>query len=842
MKSKNITFTSIQELKSSIRDKAFEDGKGLLVQFFCAKTEIDFIKEVQEFFQKKFPQCSFIGATTDGVIDNDQVYPSLRSVINFTYFDKTFLRTTTALTSDFDNGSFACGRTLMEDICTKRTKAVIAFADGLHTNGEEFLQGCSSYNQDIIITGGLAGDNGEFKKTFVFDKEAIIDKGAVAVALDSTELFVATHYSFDWMPIGKKMKVTKAKGNRVYELDGERIVDVYEKYLGKEVAKLLPKIGIEIPLILEKNGMIIGRSVLAKHEDGSLMFAGNVEEGAEVRFGVGHFETIMKRNSQHIQKLLSSLKHKSEAIFIYSCMARRRFLDTMAKKEFEAVAKVANVSGFFTYGEFFHFHNQNQFLNETMTFLALSENMKRVDDEDIYQMTKNQEDYKINTIHAVAYLANAVSKELSELNDTLEEKVAKSVEYIQHQAFYDMLTMLPNRTSLINDLKKEEGKTIILVNIDNFATINDFYGHVVGDEVLLQVALILRQYCNSTNKIYKLSADEFAIISQTKWDNKKEIKAQIKRIIDLIEQQYFNLANHKIHISITVSAAAILTTGAGLINADMALKLAKRTNRKFVIFNEELQLSKQIEKNMQIVHLIKNAIKNDGIVPFFQPIVDIKTDKVIKYEALIRIIDEKGEIHSPFTFLEASKKLKFYPQLMRAMVEKTFKKCASKDVCFSINLTFDDILDADFIRFLFDLMDKYDNAKKVTVEILETQSVRYEESLQNFVNKVYEKGANIAIDDFGSGYANFEHIINIKCDYLKIDGSLIRNLDTDKNAGLIVETILVFAKKLGKKTVAEFVHSKEILEIVKKLGIDYVQGYYLGKPEPFFAEVRSTTP
>ena len=125
----------------------------------------------------------------------------------------------------------------------------------------------------------------------------------------------------------------------------------------------------------------------------------------------------------------------------------------------------------------------------------------------------------------------------------------------------------------------------------------------------------------------------------------------------------------------------------------------------------------------------------------------------------------------------------------------------------------------------------YDVGALLTVEILETQSIDYETNVRTFVKKIHEVGAKIAIDDFGSGYANFKHITNIECDYLKIDGSLIKDLDHDRDARLIVETIIVFAKKLGKQTVAEFVHSEKIYEIVKELGIDYAQGYYLGKPE-----------
>lgn len=229
--------------------------------------------------------------------------------------------------------------------------------------------------------------------------------------------------------------------------------------------------------------------------------------------------------------------------------------------------------------------------------------------------------------------------------------------------------------------------------------------------------------------------------------------------------------------------------------------------------------------------MIKHAISNGKIIPYYQPIIDIKTGKVEKYEALVRLYIDENKILSPFSFLETSQKIKLYPQITEIMIEKTFTYFKENGCKFSINISFGDILHEKTRHYLFEKIKEYEIASQLTIEILETMSNNNEAMVNEFIDNVYESGANIAIDDFGSGYANFEHMTGMRSDLMKIDGSLIKNIDKNINARLVVETIIVFARKLGKKIIAEYVHSEEVFNVVKELGIDYAQGYYFGKPQ-----------
>lgn len=828
MKNDIYSFIDLQELQEKI---SVTDDEHLLVQIFCAKSELQTVQSIQTYFRENFPKSTLIGTTTDGIIDSANVYVDTKHVVTCTYFNKTSLESISVKSKDKNLSSYEMGKEVADALLEDDVKVIISFADGIATNGEEYLNGINSCSQDVIVAGGLAADNGQIEKTYVFNKEEIISEGAVAVSLHNKALHVTTNSTFDWMPVGKKMIVTKAIKNRVYEIDSMPTTDIYAKYLGSELANQLPQVGIEFPLIFQRDGIAIGRAVVSAHKDGSLTFAGNIAEGTAVRFGVGDIDSILENSYSNTQKFLDRMDYLPEAVFIYSCMARRRFMNEYVHEELKGLKSIGALSGFFTYGEFFHSNGSNQLLNETMTLLALSEGSQKISDS-IREDRVPHKNKHIEAQQVMAHLANRVSTELEELNENLESRIQESAQYIYRQAYYDKLTSLPNRLSLIEKLDANIGKTLILVNIDDFTSINDFYGHQYGDILLKQLAEILQVMTQKQkSELFKLQSDEYAIIVDTSEDN-CSIEKRMKNCIAYIENHEFVINGHLSHVSVTSAVAFIDADKTALANADMALKLAKKAGKDYMIYHDDLELTQLYERNITMANIIKNALNHDEIIPYYQPIYDLKTGKIDKYEALVRLKVNEKRIFEPYSFLDVSQKIKLYPLITKTMIEKTFTLFSKRGLDFSINIAFSDILNEKTKKFLFDKIEQYQIASQLTIEILETQENDNEEAVRAFIEEVYRVGAKIAIDDFGSGFANFQHITTMRSDIMKIDGSLIKNINRDKNARLIVETILVFAQKLNKKVVAEYVHSQEVYEIVKALGIDYAQGYYLAKPSP----------
>ena len=229
--------------------------------------------------------------------------------------------------------------------------------------------------------------------------------------------------------------------------------------------------------------------------------------------------------------------------------------------------------------------------------------------------------------------------------------------------------------------------------------------------------------------------------------------------------------------------------------------------------------------------IAKKALAENRIVPYFQPIVKNSTGKIEKFECLVRLIDERGRPIKPGKYLNLSKKLKLYPKITSRVIEQSFETSKKLGVSISINLSYEDITNPETTSFIKNRLLEYDIAEKVCFELVESESIDNYRQVYEFINDLKDMGCSIAIDDFGTGYSNFKHLLRLNVDTVKIDGSLIRNIDKDKNALIMTRGIVGFAKKLGLTTIAERVHSKRVLDTVVEIGIDYSQGFYFGQAQ-----------
>ena len=338
-------------------------------------------------------------------------------------------------------------------------------------------------------------------------------------------------------------------------------------------------------------------------------------------------------------------------------------------------------------------------------------------------------------------------------------------------------------------------------------------------------------------KLYKFPSDTYCITYSK--DKKEEFITLIKEIIDTIYKKVFTFEHYEIDIRIS-AGISFSDKNNKLITADIALQAAKKNHKDYLVFFEELDKFQEYENNILWTKKLKTAFINDNIEVFFQPIINNKTLNVDKYECLVRLKDD-GKIISPFFFLDISKKSNQYTKLTRIVIEKSFKKFQNLPFEFSANISYDDIENADFLDFIKEMLQKYNVANRVVFEILEDENVKNYNLLIDFIDEIKNLGCKVAIDDFGSGYSNLEHLLKMNVDYLKIDSSIIKNVAKDENSYKITKTIVDFAKSLNLKTIAEFVENEEIYNIIKDMGADYSQGYYFSAPlaEPNTIEFKA---
>lgn len=453
----------------------------------------------------------------------------------------------------------------------------------------------------------------------------------------------------------------------------------------------------------------------------------------------------------------------------------------------------------------------------------------------IIKLNRLQNDLKIELVRAVEAESKEKSMQLQLLkyNENLESEITKKTNELYQKVYTHFLSGLPNRNKLLEDFSIYSFSQIALLNIDKFQKFNDVFGEEMGNHALIQTAEFLKEFINIDKAhIYHIAGDEFAVLVQESADiDNDRFVHEINDFLKLYRKEVF-IIDEKKH-SFLMSAGIAFGSGKKMLAyADMSLKEAKSKNEAISVFSEVKDLEYTHKQDIECKNKLLHAFKHNEVLSYFQPISPIQDDSLdTKYESLVRI-KNADELLPPQSFLDVAKQNKIYYKITNAVFENTLSVIAKYHVPCSVNISILDIKNPRTLSRIYQLLDEFHYNYLLTVELLETEDFGDYDVVNDFCRKIRTYGIKIALDDFGSGYANFSHILNLPIDYIKIDASLISNIDRDTQSQMMVETIVGLAHKLNVKTIAEFVSSVEILAVVKKLKVDYAQGYFVGKPEP----------
>ncbi len=408
------------------------------------------------------------------------------------------------------------------------------------------------------------------------------------------------------------------------------------------------------------------------------------------------------------------------------------------------------------------------------------------------------------------------------------------------QASYtDALTGLPNRAKLLKDLETQSGACLMLINLDRFKELNSLFGEACGDGVLVVLASRIPEFCRAhaavfKARLYKLPGAEFALLGPT--IKESEIHEFAGQLSGFLRHQSIDWQQQSLSVDASAGIACRVrnrgkaAAGQLLSQATIALLRARDHLRNYMIYDSQEQVEKGYQQNLYWARRLKDALINNQIVPHVQPIFDNRRECISKYECLVRMEDERGEVATAGHFLGIAHKLRLGRQLTCVMIDKSFELFRQQPYEFSINLSYADLVEPEVLDLILQHLRDGDIGKRVIFEILESDGIENYSQVLHFIEQVKRFGCQIAIDDFGTGYANFEHLMRLNVDIIKIDGSLIQNLDQDRTAFAIAKGIVQFARSLDIKTVAEFVHSEDVQAKVVALGIDFSQGEYFRMP------------
>ena len=393
------------------------------------------------------------------------------------------------------------------------------------------------------------------------------------------------------------------------------------------------------------------------------------------------------------------------------------------------------------------------------------------------------------------------------------------VEDILLSIYVDPITLLPNRFQLLRDIDRLDKLTILIINIKSFSKINLLHGYDLGDVLLKKVASFLK--VQESLKSYRIYGDEFALLVENK-DAAEALFAKIN------ESVFINIAD--IQYQVYFYGAYDAFEKLALERCELALV---NSHKKALINTNEIKtLVEKYKHELTMVQKLKEVMISDNIIPYYQPIYSCGDAKrVIKYEVLMRV-RYKESILEPKEFLDALVSAPFYTEFTKTMLLKSFEMFEDTDLDFSVNLTTTDIKDKSVKLFLETLIKQYPEVtKRLTIEILETEALNEFELINNFISYLKKYQIKFALDDFGSGFSNFAQIAKLDIDFIKIDGSIIKDITNDPKMQKLLDAILSFAQSMGIQTVAEFVHNEEIFNYLKPK-VSMMQGFYIGKPEP----------
>ncbi|MBN2645074.1 MAG: EAL domain-containing protein [Desulfuromonadaceae bacterium] len=397
----------------------------------------------------------------------------------------------------------------------------------------------------------------------------------------------------------------------------------------------------------------------------------------------------------------------------------------------------------------------------------------------------------------------------------------------------EQLTRLPNRSALLETLTHYDESQVIVLNINDFKEVNEVYGFRVGDALIRTFATALQQLIAGHQGLvlYSLGGDSFALLVRP--GHPKPLASFIEQLVTDLENNTYQCEG--ILVSPLITAGYASSNELVVEKAELALKRAREDKQKVGHFDPSLLLVEQHQQNMLWYNVVREAIADGRIVPYFQGIVDNRSGQIVKYETLMRLKTADGKLAMPGQFLNIAKKTRLYPELTVMMVEKAVGFFQDLSLPLSINLSREDMLNEQVIATLRQTIARSGMGERLIFEILESEGIENYDKVSSFIEEFKALGCRIAIDDFGSGYSNFEHLLNLNIDFLKIDSSLIQNIVHDRHAQILVRHIHSLAKDLNMQTIAEFVSSRDVYETVKQIGIDFSQGYHFHQPAPFDA-------
>lgn len=828
MDTQSLLVESPRELEAQLATFSLSSGKSILIQLF-SDADQQSVAQMAQLLIARFPAAELIGMSCEQLINQGEIELHKTLIILSSFTQTRLSRAVVPYQGDIANSSIELFKTLQ---ISGETRAAFCLADRLDLSVRANLDLFSNVPDYLSVAGGAscATANGQW----VLSGTTFYQDVFVAVALHNQDLFVDVGGFTEWYPIGKTFMITEAKGQEIISVDNEPIQTLYNRYLGN---------GHNVPFDLIQNfPFLVGDesdqtiySPIQGTEQGTVLFDRDITEGEQIRFCYDHPSLTLEQVYLRSQVLYPQ---QPQTIFVYNCTSRLNFME--GNSELQPLQNIANTFGTYCMGEICRDEDRQRILHHSMTFMALREG-------EIAELGQEPMVSHSSYMGAVSPLFSLIRNSLLDLdehNQSMARQIKQQAEMLTRSYRTDRRTGLPNRSALRQRLAQfKPGEYLLSLKLANFSQINEKYGYLVGDKLLQDLTeyfkayIIDKEYTDS--ELFAIGIGEWALVFKSGF-TADEIHHYFSHFADKLENVNFEPFGLPDIEFLSVSVNGGLVSRNDFINEPIdsimlkaveARRYAYQNNKRFCDAKFLIKRDEKRIEQLSWLSFVSRAIMNDNVLPYAQPILNAHDHTIASYECLVRIQDE-GEIILPGRFLPIIEGTHLYTRLSRQMITRTFELMASRSESFSINLAPQDFMSERTLEHLERAIKSLKNPGRVGIEVLETEQIKDYAHMIDVCNQLRNLGASIIIDDFGSGYSNIDEIIKLEPQVIKLDGSLIRNIDFDLKQRHITQQLIQLCHVLEAKTVAEFVHNAEICRIVENMGIDYLQGFHLAEPAP----------
>ncbi len=830
MKTVSCTFTDSTEFNQFLKREKIIDSKNLLVTIYSGSYEKEIILDVVGKISCLLPQAQIMGCTTPRQINSGNLSEN-DIVVIVSVFENTIVQSVLVDLNITD--TLSAIDIVKNSLLGKSVKVLNLYAAESNIEYTDILTDLSSCFPDVPIEGGespLEEDSDHNLVSYVFSKERITSKGFVVCSLSGEQLSVITRDNFVWESVGKTHKVTKSSYHTIDTIDAIPAKEFYEQQIGHRLSEN-SLLGESFPLICIDDQKNSGIVVNAIPESLSLSVNYNIKSGQLVKLGYGNRSQIVDQGKKMISDLLTN---PAQAVFLCVSKYRTDVFQNLGSTDLLDLVFEKPVNGLYTKSEFCFVNGINKKLEMNMAALVLSESKKARIKIDTNKL--NQYIFSKNEDYVFHFILEKTQKELDLLSKDLVDQVEKKTKQLEYNYYHDVKTGLYNSYQLEKDLIVKKYTKMALVYIPILYEYKTLYGEIILSEILKAIADFIASYFLSVEAVVYITPEfKFAVCFDNQiTDNDFILSCAAFRTS--LKNTCFKIDNRKLFLNPYIG---IVYGKNDLYNkASMVLHHAVDLHIEFMTYDDSFKLKKIAQKHLSIIEKLRDAITNDRIVPYFQPIFENSSQKITKYEALARMIDNEGNVISPGQFLEEAAYSGLYSEITKIITIKVFEKMKDSPYEFSINIGLKDILDPETRDLIYRELKQSPVPDHVVFEILESEQIQKFSEVIHFIKKIKSFGAKVAIDDFGSGYSNLIYIAKMSLDYIKLDGSIISEMTTDSACESIVKLMGPFAKEIGLKVIAEYVSDKNLQKKIEELGIDFSQGYYIGKPSPDLIPVR----